>query len=131
MDDQKREEQPMLNPTWYFDPDLDASTEPTLTKALWPTVSRWFDAAYADQRECLRKYPNQKYAAWLEWDEFENISYLFMLTCRDDKAEPSTCAVFVGSRSYTLDQRARFQNFLIEDTKNQPGGKATIIERCQ
>jgi hypothetical protein len=119
------------NLEWCFDPSLDDSTRVWLTKALRPTASRWFKAAYAEQRECLRKYPNQKYAAWLEWDDFGTISYLFMLTCRDDKAEPSTWAIFVGSRTYTLDQRARIQNFLIEDTINQPGGKATIIERRQ
>jgi hypothetical protein len=128
---EQRRQQPILNPAWYFDPDLDASTKPTLTKALRPTVSRWFKAAYAEQRECLRKWPDQKYAAWTEWDELENIWYLFMLACRDDKAEPSTCAVFVGSRSFTLAERTRFQNFQIEDTKNQPGGKATIIERAR
>jgi hypothetical protein len=133
MNDRNEQKQPILNPTWHFDPDLfdpnlDASTEQALTKSLRPRVSRWFKAAYAEQRECLRKWPDQKYAAWTGWNDFENLSYLLLLTCRDDKASPSTCAVYVGSRSWVLDQRTRIHHFLIEDTKNQPGCKATIIE---
>jgi hypothetical protein len=78
----------------FFDPDLDDLTRGWLTKALEPAFSQWFDAAYAELRTRLRKYPSQKHAASLESAGLiaENISYLCLMACDSDKAEPTTCA---------------------------------------
>ena len=123
-----------MNYDWCFQEGIDDWTRAWLSEALEAQITEWFRVTRSELRNRLDKHDKNRAEASLYCAQLTapglagNLEYLCLLACERDKAEPTECVVFVGTKTYTRRKCDEYQAQVIEHTKRQ-GGNALIVER--